>query len=145
MKDVKYLLRSAYFTLLNGNLTTNLGAPNTPVPVSDTLDEISPPDNCYVLLVSEDGKSENTHQSFMMEEKICVRIVARGSRISTKVLDDLANQILAIILPIPQNNAFNNPQIINCRIVDDRYMRFTTEGGLNVAQRFITFSQTIAQ
>jgi hypothetical protein len=141
MIDFKYILRSAYYALLNGNLTSG----GNPVPVADTLDPIIDMGTIYVLLVNEVGISDNTHQSFMSEEKIRVDIIARGVRVSTKTVDDLAGQILGIILPTPQNSALGNSKIINCRLTDDRYQNFHAAGANNVARRILTFTQTVAQ
>jgi len=141
MIDVKYTLRAAYYTLLNGHLTDGIN----PVQIADTLDTIADTETAYVLLISDGGVSNNTHQSFMTEERIRLDIIVRGSRVATKRMDDIANQILQIILPTPQNSALGNSKFINCRVVDDRYLNFKAEGAINVGRRMITFSQTCAQ
>jgi len=153
MNDFKFLLRSAYYSLLNGtvlmpHVQTNGTITNGPdtVIVGGTLDPMTDPGNAYILLVSQQGSSNNTHQSFMSEERITVDMIARGStRVSAAILDNMANQILNIILPTPQNNALANSKIINCRVIDDRYQPFRSEGGINIARRMITFLQTVAQ
>ena len=140
MNDVKTLLRTAYYTLLNGNLTSVFTIKVTPV-----LALVNDSNAIYVLLNSGSGKSENTHQSFMMDEQMQVEIIGRGSRFSQAVIDAVATQILRLVLPTPQTNGFGNSQIINCRVTDDRYLPFKADGAVNVSRRIITFTQLIAQ
>ena len=141
MKDVKTILRTAYYSLLNGNITAGAYT----VKVSETIALVNDSNAIYILLNSENGKSSNTQQSWMMEEQMRVDIIGRGSRFSQAVIDGIASQILQLVLPTPQTNGLGNSQIINCRVVDDRYLPFKSDGAVNVQRRMITFSQLIAQ
>lgn len=141
MIDLKYLVRAAYYKLLNGFLTSG----GNPVVVSDTIDANTDAADIYVLLISENSSTDNTHQSFQSVELIRVDILARGTYVSTKVVDDIASQILQLVLPIPQSNGLGNSKIINCFVTDDRYQPFRDAGRINVARRMITFSQLVAQ
>ena len=142
MIDVKTPLRTAYYSLLNGALTS-LGIG---VPVSDTLTPISSNSQIYVLLASAGSRALNTQQSFMNDEQIKVKIVARGSRVSSATVDNIANQIYSLVLPSPSSNGLPvqpTVSIINCRVTDDNYLPFRTDGAVNIATRIITFTQTV--
>ena len=141
MKDVKKLLRMAYYSLLNGNLTAGAYT----IKVSEGVALVNDSNAIYVLLVSGKGVSQNTQQSWMMEEEMRIDIIGRGSRFSMATIDDIGNQVLSLVLPTPQTNGLGNSQIINCRVTDDRNLPLHPDGAVNVVRRMITFTQLIAQ
>jgi hypothetical protein len=143
MIDVKTALRTAYYSLLNGQLTYG----STGVPVSDTIQKLGAGASIYVLLINEGGQSDNTHQSFMMQEQMRIDIIARGTRVSTDIVDNVAGQILALVLPSPQGNGLPvqpSISIINARVTNDNYQNFKADGAVNVARRMITITHTVA-
>ncbi len=143
MIDVKGPLRTSYYTLLNGALTFNAVA----VPVSDSVEKLTDTSDLYVLLTQQNGNSQNTQDSWDSEETMLVDIVARGTRVSKATLDNIANQIFALLFPTKHGRSLSGTGITvaNLRVTDDRYLIFTTTGGKNVQRRLITFTQLVSQ
>jgi hypothetical protein len=143
MIDVKAPLRTAYYSLLNGQLTFN--ASN--VPVSESVEKLADTSDLYVLLTQQNGQSQNTQDSWDSEETMLVDIVARGTRVSKSTLDNIANQIFTLLFPSHHGRSLTGTGITvaNLRVTDDRYLVFTTTGGKNVQRRLITFTQLVSQ
>lgn len=99
MKDPAYTIRNAYYTLLNGQLTS--GGNNVPV-----YDEYAPdnaPDS-YVILGAQNGYNDGSRSCFVTYCSIIVIVVTRfpaAAQGNKKQADDIANQIMTIINPAP--------------------------------------------
>jgi hypothetical protein len=144
MIDFKEPLRTAYYQLLNGNLTWL--AAN--VPVSDSVEKLADKDNTYVLLTQQNGFSVNDQGAFRSEETMLIDIVSRGTRVSKSTVDNIAGQIFALLFPSVQGNALPAQpglSVINMRITDDRYLVFQTTGAVNVKRRLITITHLCSQ
>lgn len=144
MIDFKGPLRIAYYSLLNGALTSGANA----VAVADVLDPITDTKGVYVILLSEGGFTDNTHQSFMSWERMRVDIIARGTRVSSLTVDRVADQILQLVTPTPEQNGLPvQPNMIvqNLYLADDRYVPYRESGSVNVARRMLTFAQLCTQ
>lgn len=145
MIDVKQPLRTAYYSLLNGALTYN----TVNVPVVDDVLRLNDPAQVYVLLSNQSGSDSSTFQTFDSEETMTLDIVFKaGVRANKQVVDNIAGQIMALLLPAP---GFNNlpPQIgvqFDCvRLNDDRYITLALNSSNTVVRRLLTFKHHIRQ
>lgn len=143
MIDVKRPLRKAYYELLNGNLTSGGNA----VPVGD--DVVEDTADVYVILAAQSGSDNSTFQSFDSIETIDLDIVYKGGAFVNKgVVDNVANQILQLVVPSPQVNALP-AQIgvqVNCvELTGDRYLDFGLNNSDSVVRRILTYTQKVRQ
>lgn len=145
MIDVKYPVRKAYYDLLNGSLLYN----GSGVPVSDDLKKLQDAGvNLYVLLSGQSGEGAGTMQSFDSDEDIIVDIIFKAGRANKQVVDNVAGQILALVLPSPGINglARQTGTQINCvRLVDDRNLDMTLGQSSTMIRRRLTFRQHVRQ
>ena len=145
MIDVKLPVRKAYYELLNGSLLYN----STGVPVSDDIKKLQDAGaNPYVLLSIQSGSDVSTMQSFDSDEDISVDIVYKAARANKQVVDNIAGQILALVLPSPgiDGLARQTGIQINCvRIIDDRDLGLTLGQASTMTRRRITFRQHVRQ
>jgi hypothetical protein len=143
MIDVKHPLRKAYFDLLNGVLFYNT------VPVSVGDDTVDSDDPIYVILANQTGRDESTFQTFDSVETINIEVVAKGASFTNKnVVDNIASQILGLLLPSPQVNGL--PQQIgiqiNCvQLTGDTYLGFSLNAANSVVRRILTVTQKVRQ
>ena len=82
----------------------------------------------------------------MSEEKVRIDIVARGTRVSSAIVDNVANQILNLILPAPQGNGLPlqaSINIINARSTSDLTLPLVPDGAVNTLRRRIVITQTV--
>lgn len=145
MIDVKQPVRKAYFDLLNGPLAFG----GSPVPVVDDVKKLGDSSTIYVLLSNQTGTDASTFQTFDSEETIILDIVYKaGARTSKEVVDNIAGQIFALVLPAPGvTGLISGPGVqINCvKKSDDRYMTLALNSSNSVVRRLITFSQHVRQ
>jgi|ERR1044072_2215975 hypothetical protein len=99
MKDPSYTIRNAYYTLLNGQLTSE--GNNVPV-----YDEHAPAEApaVYVLLGAQTTFQRGSRTGFITNCSIIVNVVTRfpaAEQGNKKQADDIANQITQIINPDP--------------------------------------------
>lgn len=147
MIDVKLSLRRAYYDLLtlppgliyNGNL----------VPVVDDAKNLGDGSNPYVLLSNQAGVDASTFQTFDSTETLVLDIVYKaGARVNKAVVDNVAGQILDLVLPSPGMNGLSpDPSIwVDClKLNDDRYIPFTLNNSNSVIRRLLTFKQHVRQ
>ena len=144
MIDVKAPLRTAYYSLLAGRLVFG----GNTVPVSDSVEKLSDKVDLYVLFTQQNGREENTQQSWNSLETILIDIVSRGTRVSKSTVDSIASQIFTLLFPLPGKNALpyqTGLHFGSVRVTDDRYLVFTQVGGKNVTRRLITTTQLVTQ
>lgn len=145
MIDVKQPVRKAYYDLLNGALSY---AGNL-VPVSDDIKKMADTSTIYVILSNQTGTDSSTFQTFDSDETIVLDIVYKaGGRASKEAVDNIAGQILGLVLPAPGlTGLISGPGVqINCvKLSDDRYMTLTLNSSNSVIRRLITFKQHIRQ
>lgn len=145
MIDVKKPVRKAYYELLNGALS--YGSAN--VPVSDDVKKLADTTAVYVILSNQTGADAGTMQSFDSDENIVLDIVYKGSsRVNKEIVDDVASQILNLVLPRPGEDGL--PQQmgvqINCvRVSGDEYLTMSLNSSNSVVRRLLTFKQHVRQ
>lgn len=145
MIDVKQPLRTAYYSLLNAALTYNA----QPVPVADDVLRLNDASTLYVLLSNQSGSDSSTFQTFDSQETLVLDIVFKAaSRANKQAVDNVAGQILALLLPAPGYN--NLPGQIgvqfDCvRLTDDRYLTMTLNSSNTVVRRLLTFTHHVRQ
>lgn len=144
MIDVKLFIRKAYLDLLTG-----LTYGGNPVPVTDDAKSLGDTSNPYVLLSNQAGADASSFQTFDSMETIVLDIVYKsGARVNKAVVDAVAGQILALVLPTPGTNSLSPDSsiAINCvKLNDDRYIPFTLNNSNTVIRRLLTFKQHVRQ
>jgi hypothetical protein len=145
MIDFKLLLRKAYFQALSGQVTYNANQ----VKFYSDVAELGSNDLVYVLMTNNSSSDRNTQQYFSSEEDFTLEVIFVAKTFANKsVVDGIANQILQIVLPNPQQNGLSQQpgiSIINCYKSSDDYQTFQLVGGSSVVRRLITFSQQVTQ
>lgn len=145
MIDVKLGVRKAYYDLLSAALIYNSNL----VPVVDDAKNLGDASNPYVLLSNQAGADASTFATFDSIETIVLDIVFKaGSRVNKGVVDTVAGQILALILPSPGHNGLTPiPGLwIDCTILEsDRYMTMALNSSNSVIRRLLTFRQHVRQ
>jgi len=145
MIDVKYPLRKSYYELLNGSLLYN----GVGVPISDDLKKLQDAGtNLYVLITNQSGNDSGTMQSFDTDEDVVLDIVYKAARANKQVVDNVAGQILALVLPSPGIAGLiaQTGIQVNCvRVTDDRNLDLTLAQASTMVRRRITFRQHVRQ
>jgi hypothetical protein len=142
MIDVHKKVRKAYYEALNGQLTYD----GSPVSVWDEKAEATT-NNIYVLLSTQTATDTSTFSSFDTQTTILIDIVSKSQdRVSKDVLDEVAQQILTIILPTVTTNglpAQSGVQILNVRKESDNYLPVQLSATGSIIRRLIRFSQRV--
>lgn len=145
MIDVKLPVRKAFYDLLMGQLTY---AGNL-VPVNDDLKALGDSSNPYVLLSNQTGTPVNSFQTFDSNETIVLQIVNKAaSRTNKAVVDNVAAQIIPLVVPAPGSNGLvPSPAIqINCvGLSGDTYMTLTLNNSNTFIKRLLTFKMRVRQ
>lgn len=145
MIDPKKPLRTAYYNLLNGALTSNA----VPVPVTEDIKTLGSAATIYVLLSNQSGSSAGTFQTFDTDESIVIDIVYKaGARANKDIVDGVAAQIIPLVLPSPGNTGLVSPAglQINCVVLtDDKYLTLALNNSNSVVRRLLTFKQHVRQ
>lgn len=145
MIDPKKAVRTAYFNLLNGALSSSA----LPVPVTDDVKSLASTAMIYVLLSNQSGAMGGTFQTFDTDESIVIDIVYKAvGYVNKEVLDGVAAQILALVLPSVGNTGLTSPSgfQINCVVLsDDKYLTLALNNSTSVVRRLLTFKQHVRQ
>lgn len=145
MIDVKLPIRKAYYDLLSGALTYNTNM----VPVVDDAKNLGDPSLTYVLLSNQTGSPDNSFQTFDSHETIVLDIVYKaGARVNKEVVDNIAGQILPLVIPGPGSTGLSpGPEIqINCvELFADTYLTLGLNSSNSVVRRLLTFKQRVRQ
>lgn len=148
MIDVKQALRTAYYNLLNGQLSYQAVA----VPIGDEMTPFGEDVSLYVIIASQDGSDESTFQSWGSLEHINLDIVSKsGARNSKEPVDQVAGQIFALLFPDPLHKNLcglpEQPGIqINATVFStDRYIPLSLNSSNTVMRRILTFKQHVLQ
>lgn len=146
MIDVKLPLRKAYYQLLNGAVIYNSAA----IPVSSDMKKMADgPALTYILLSTQSGTDTSTFSSFDSQEEMLIDIVCKAkTRVDKEILDNIANQVMNLILPAPASTGLP-PQVgiqISCvQKTMDKYLDFTLNPSTTVLRRLLTFTQKVRQ
>lgn len=145
MIDVKTPLRTAYYQLLNGNLSYS----SNDVPVSDDVTKLGVNPLLYVLLTQQNGVDKNNFQGFSSDEDIQLEIVYKSTgRVNKEALDNIAGQIFALVQPTPKTCGL--VQQAGCNItcvnkIQDRDLSMTLGKTSSIGRRIIIYRQKISQ
>lgn len=92
MRDTKKQLRAAVFTTLNGAIS---------VPVYDEKKKVSATDTLFVILsTQQETPTEDNDCTWIKKSSIDLVVYQKtGSEVSKDDIDDVANEILLILLP----------------------------------------------
>lgn len=153
MVDVQRYVRQAYYQLLNGNVTCAIPPATIPavVPVGDELRKFADTDNIYIILSSQSGVDNRNFTFFMTYEEIVIDIVFKAaSRANKQVLDSVANQVIALVLPSSSPAINGLPaqagmQFLDVYLRESRYMSLALNNSSTVIRRLLTFRQTVGQ
>lgn len=145
MIDIKLPLRKAYYQALTGQLTYG----GNSVPVYDDITWLENDKNIYVLFGDDSGVDNNTQSYFSSNEDFQLQIVytAKG-RVSKEVLDVVADQVFALVLPSPMGNGLpSQPGVViqNLHKTSDHYDSFKLSGGDSYIRRIVTFTQDVTE
>lgn len=146
MIDTKKPLRTAYYQLLSGALSDGLG---NVVPVGDETTPYPDTLNCYVILSSQHETYLPVASVFDSWHEIVIDIVYKAaSRTGKAAVDNIANQIVSLILPQPDIHGLppqTGIQITNVQKVNDIDLPMLLNNSNTVVRRVLTFKQYIRQ
>jgi hypothetical protein len=109
MKTTKKVLRKVVYDAISG----------ISVPVFDEKRSVSSTANFYVLLSTQQEVNSNSDDAFITLSSIDIEIVKKtGSEVSKDPVDDVEDEILSILHPLPQTDgigSYSGMQIVNFR------------------------------
>lgn len=145
MIDVNHPIRKAYFELLDGAITYQ----GNPVPVGDEAKPFADTTPVYIILSSQTDVDNSTLSTWDSNHDIVLDIVFKAtSRASKSVVDDIANQIFALVFPAPGQNGLpvqTGIQIQCAKKSGDRDLSLELNKSNTVLRRLITISHKIHQ
>lgn len=144
--DREKAIRLAYFEALDGNLTYE----SSQVQVFDNKFEPVANSSTYVLFSNQSSQDQGNFSSFRWTSRITLQIVSKTqSAVSSDVVDDVGEQIEAIIFPgEPKTNGLiqqSGWQIINVSLDSANYTTLELSPTNTVITKLLTFSQTITK
>lgn len=130
-------LMNAWYSLLNGFLTYN--SINVPVYKEDIPEDFN---GHYVLLRAEGETDAGNKRSFSSDSVIVVDIVTTfENNVNRSVVDNIDNQILALVLPTAQTNglsAQSGVQILNVKMETSAYLQQYDQGDQTAIYRKVS-------
>ena len=140
MKDCSNNVRTIYVTALNGNLTYN----GKDVPVYGQTPFRTTPQN-YVVISAISETAANTNHNFGNEVEVVIDIFSEQYRIyDNEVVDNIAGQILNILIPDPAVNGFSDASFEVFPMARTNSSYLPLQNGDNfVARKLITISNLV--
>jgi hypothetical protein len=151
MINVKRAVRTAYYQLLNGNLTYTppAGGATANCPVSESVEKLVDNYDAYVVMTNQDSQQQNTNNSWSSLERITLDITFKGTRVAKGVVDGIADQIFALLFTSPNQSTSLPVQsgcvIQNVVIETDGYIAYKPVNANYITRRIIVFSQLVTQ
>jgi hypothetical protein len=142
MIDCANNVRTIYVNALNGNLTYN----GKSVPVYGQTPFDTTPQN-YVVIGNINEVSDNTNHSFGNNVEVVVDIFSEQYRVNDLgVVDNIASQILNILIPDTQVDGFDdaNFEVFPIGRSSSRYLPLQ-DGDNYVARKIITINNLVNQ
>jgi hypothetical protein len=142
MIDCANNVRTIYVNALNGNLTYN----GKDVPVYGQTPFRTTPQN-YVVIGNITETSDNTNHSFGNNVEVVVDIFSEQYRVNDlSVVDNIASQILNILIPDTQVDGFDdaNFEVFPIGRSSSRYLPLQ-DGDNYVARKIITINNLVNQ
>jgi hypothetical protein len=140
MRDSSNNVRTIYVTALNGNLTYN----GKDVPVYGQTPFRTTPQN-YVVISAISETAANTNHNFGNEVEVVIDIFSEQYRIyDNEVVDNIAGQILNILIPDPGVNGFSDTyfEVFPMARISSSYLPLQN-GDNFVARKLITISNLV--
>ncbi len=107
MRDTQKPLRHAVYNLLNGAITYD----GNTIPVFDEKKKATSNANLFILLSTQQETDDNTSDAFITDSSIDIEINHTTEfEVSKDAIDDVANQILSLILPTPTTDGLTAPE-----------------------------------
>ncbi len=101
-------IRKAYFEALNNQVNHPEGGPTFIPVVDEKLDVNITEHDLYILISGQAGTPKETKSLWVKEEDINITVVNRRKATNSKVLiEDIADQVLTIILPTRTTNGLS--------------------------------------
>lgn len=142
MKDPGNAILSAYYNVLNGNITYN--GKNVPVYKSDPIGTL--PDNYIVLTNIIEGQSNN-NQKFSNDMSIDIDIITTQYKtITNTIADNISNQIVNLITPTTSSFTLTDTdfQFIVVRRERATYLN-ELDGDYHIIRKILTFNQILIE
>lgn len=144
MRDTQLVIRH----LLRDLLSDNLSYDGKTVPVYDEKirDKQSP--NVYVIFGTQQESDDNTDNSFTTDSSIDIEITHKTEyEVSKDVIDLVANQILEILIPLPDHAGFQygDFQVQNVTRRSAITRNFSITDSSSIIAKIITISCKITQ
>jgi hypothetical protein len=142
MKDSSNSVRTIYVNALNGNITYN----GKDVPVYGQTPFRTTPQN-YVVIADINEVANNTNNSFQNNVTVNIDIFSEQYRINDlSVVDNIASQILNILIPDTQINGFSDTDFIIYPMSRINSLYLPLQDGDNyVARKIITINNLVNQ
>lgn len=140
MKDCSNNVRVIYVNALNGNLTYN----GKDVPVYGQTPFRTTPQN-YVVISSITESAANTNHNFGNDVEVVIDIFSEQYRVyDNEVVDNIAGQILNILIPDPGVNGFSDTyfEVFPMARINSSYLPLQN-GDNFVARKLITISNLV--
>lgn len=148
MKDGSKALRAAVWAALNGNLTAVFDGSGSPVAVYDGQ-VTTQNDTLYVLLGSENSVDRSNRTRHVTDNTILLEITHRPEMaIDSRVLDDISEQILEILLPTAQTDgliAQAGFQFVALRLENGNKLNLTISSTNSIHRKLLTLSCRVSQ
>lgn len=137
MKDAGYALRKAYFGLLSETLDIGIYDEQANLPETGN----------YLILSTQNSRSDSSKDTFQSEEFITVDIVTRFAGLvgSKKTADDIADDILQAVMPTPSTTGLT---ITGFKIVSSSVTTQTLSnqfGNQFIIRKLLIFNHLITQ
>lgn len=148
MIDVKQAVRTAFFQLLNGQLTFG----GNPIPVSEGMKIPGNTSPIYVILDGQTSSPKYVFNGWATDETIDIDINFKaGATVAKATLDNIAGQILALLYPDPANTgvyglpAQPGVQFLNLVVNADRDLSLSLNASNTLGRRILTLKLYVAQ
>jgi|11_taG_2_1085331.scaffolds.fasta_scaffold00329_6 hypothetical protein len=142
MNDVKQSLQTAYYALLNGNITYS----STAVPVYDVMNVPQSPDYPHILITDYTQVDDSDKSSFGEEITVDIEIIDRAEqRASRAGLFSIVNQIKNIIRVRPEAFDVSGWNIFNTNLDTEITIPKEFDGNYIYFGSRITFRHSIEE
>lgn len=147
MKDTMDLLQLLVYTALNGQLSWA----GINVPVFDEKKPAGDASNVFVILSTqqESEHPQAVSETFITESSIDIVITHRTEfEVSKKAINNVAGQIMQILVPTPYSNPFgtlDHWQVLNVRRTSSISRNVSVTETDSVLERIVTISAAIVQ
>jgi len=148
MKDASGAFRKAVWMALNGNLVSAFDGSNTPVAVYDGQ-VTTTNDSLYVLMGSERTTNETNRTRFVTRCTMVLEVIHRSEyAVDSRVLDDISQQMMQILLPTPQTSGLvpqDDFQFVALQLESGNKLNLTLSPVSSINRKILTLSCRVVQ